>query len=251
MFVDPDGMLSVSSLQEIWDNTSGSSTWTNNGDGTFDGGEDDPKKKNARKAGSSSGMSEAESLKELVTIDGQKYHKNTGNLGAQIGNSINSFFGGDDDYFVEHKKYDKADDNFIHAFTETAFYEVTGIYALKGLGKAFKLLKFNKGSSLASQISAEAEANGIKSAQKGIDPSIVARYYEQMINGVYKSTGGAGYINEGRYILTDGNHRMNAAIQYGIKTGNFRFVEEIITKGYFRRANPSNYGIKVYKLPTK
>ncbi|MDH6254458.1 RHS repeat-associated protein [Chryseobacterium sp. H1D6B] len=250
-FVDPDGMMPVSSLQEMWDNTSGSSTWTNNGNGTFDGGEDDKKKKNIRKTGSSSGMSEGESLKELVTIGGKKYHKNTGNLGAQIGNTVNSFFCGDDDYFVEHKEFDKADDNFIHAFTETAFYEVTGIYVLKGLGKAFKLLKFNKGSSLASQISAEAESNGIKSAQRGIDPNVVTSYYEQMVSGTYKSTGGAGYIHEGKYILTDGNHRMNAAIQYGIKTGNFRFVEEIITKGNFHRANPSNYGIKVYKLPTK
>ncbi|MDQ0781262.1 hypothetical protein QF044_001116 [Chryseobacterium sp. W4I1] len=33
-----------------------------------------------------------------------------------------------------------------------------------------------------------------------------------MSNGTYKSTGGAGYIHEGKYILTDGNHRMNAAI---------------------------------------
>jgi len=42
MFVDPDGMLSVSSLQQMWDNTSSSSTWTNSGNGTFDGGENPP-----------------------------------------------------------------------------------------------------------------------------------------------------------------------------------------------------------------
>ena len=158
---------------------------------------------------------------------------------------------GDDDYFVEHKKYDPVDDNFMHTFTETAFYEVTGYYAFKGLSNGFKLLKFGKGSSLASQISASAEANGIKSAQKRINSDIVANYYEQMVSGTYKSTGGAGYIHEGKYILTDGNHRMNAALQYGLKTGNFRFVEEIITKCNFPRLNPSDYGIKVYKLPTK
>ena len=45
MFVDPDGMLSVRSLQEMWDNTSSTSTWINSGNGVFDGGEDDPKKK--------------------------------------------------------------------------------------------------------------------------------------------------------------------------------------------------------------
>jgi len=40
-YVDPDGMLSVSSLQQMWDNTTSSSTWTNNGNGTYDGGEND------------------------------------------------------------------------------------------------------------------------------------------------------------------------------------------------------------------
>lgn len=39
-FVDPDGMLSVSSLQQMWDNTSQSSTWSNSRNGSFDGGED-------------------------------------------------------------------------------------------------------------------------------------------------------------------------------------------------------------------
>ncbi|MGU9939386.1 RHS repeat domain-containing protein [Empedobacter brevis] len=40
-FIDPDGMRTVSSLQEMWDNTTSSSTWTNNGDGTYEGGEDE------------------------------------------------------------------------------------------------------------------------------------------------------------------------------------------------------------------
>ncbi len=34
-FIDPDGMKPVSSLQEMWDNTDGFSTWNNNGDGTY------------------------------------------------------------------------------------------------------------------------------------------------------------------------------------------------------------------------
>ncbi|MGG7440435.1 DUF6443 domain-containing protein [Chryseobacterium arthrosphaerae] len=105
--------------------------------------------------------------------------------------------------------------------------------------------------SLAAEISAEAEANGIKSAQKGINPEIVAKYFKQMLNGSYESTGGAGYKYEGMHIIVDGNHRMNAAIKYGIKTGNFEYVEQIINKGNFPRLNPSDYGIKIYKLPTK
>ncbi|MFA5620993.1 MAG: RHS repeat-associated core domain-containing protein [Weeksellaceae bacterium] len=40
-FIDPDGMMSVSSIQEMWDNTTSSSTWVNNGDGTYEGGENE------------------------------------------------------------------------------------------------------------------------------------------------------------------------------------------------------------------
>jgi len=37
--IDPDGRLTVNSLQQMWDNTTSSSTWTNSGNGNFDGGE--------------------------------------------------------------------------------------------------------------------------------------------------------------------------------------------------------------------
>ncbi|SMO47361.1 RHS repeat-associated core domain-containing protein [Chryseobacterium rhizoplanae] len=105
--------------------------------------------------------------------------------------------------------------------------------------------------SMTSKIAAEAEANGILSTQRGINPAKVAEYFEQMSNGTYKPTGGAGYIYEGKYILTDGNHRMNAAIQHGIESGNFKYVEEIINKGNFIRRNPLIDNYKVYKLPVK
>ncbi|WP_137905719.1 hypothetical protein [Chryseobacterium sp. 2VB] len=105
--------------------------------------------------------------------------------------------------------------------------------------------------SMTSRIAAEAEANGILSTQRGINPAKVAEYFEQMSNGTYKPTGGAGYIYEGKYILTDGNHRMNAAIQHGIESGNFKYVEEIINKGNFIRRNPLIDNYKVYKLPVK
>ncbi|REC73784.1 hypothetical protein DRF60_19025, partial [Chryseobacterium elymi] len=105
--------------------------------------------------------------------------------------------------------------------------------------------------SIISKISAEAEANGILSTQRGINPAKVAEYFEQMSNGTYKPTGGAGYIYEGKYILTDGNHRMNAAIKYGIESGNFKYIEEIINKGNFIRRNPLIDNYKVYKLPVK
>ena len=105
--------------------------------------------------------------------------------------------------------------------------------------------------SMTSKIAAEAEANGILSTQRGINPAKVAEYFEQMSNGTYKPTGGAGYIHDGKFILTDGNHRMNAAIQHGIETGNYQYIEQIINKGNFIRRNPLIDNYKVYKLPVK
>ena len=60
----------------------------------------------------------------------------------------------------------------------------------------------------------------------------------------------AGFIHNGKIILTDGNHRMNAALKYADETGNSKYVEDIINKGNFQKANPSNYGYKTYQLPT-
>jgi len=51
-------------------------------------------------------------------------------------------------------------------------------------------------------------------------------------------------------IVIDGNHRMNAALKYADETGNSKYVEDIINKGNFQKANPSNYGYKTYQLPT-
>ncbi len=79
---------------------------------------------------------EAERLSELVTIKGKKYHKNTNNVFASIGNTVNSWFGGDDDYFVEHKPYDKADDSFMQEAVGTSAGYLTGGVVVKVGGKA-------------------------------------------------------------------------------------------------------------------
>lgn len=71
-FIDPDGMMAVSSLQEMWDNTTSSSTWTNNGDGTYESGEEEKCCKN----GILSGLKKA-------YIDSVK--DNTKLLGGSIG----------------------------------------------------------------------------------------------------------------------------------------------------------------------
>ncbi|WP_347216557.1 hypothetical protein [Chryseobacterium sp.] len=78
---------------------------------------------------------EAQSLSEIVTIRGQKYHKNTTNLPAKVGNTINSWFGGDSDYFVEKKPYNKVEDKFVHELVDNAAGELVGLKILKYGGK--------------------------------------------------------------------------------------------------------------------
>ncbi|QBO58515.1 hypothetical protein [Chryseobacterium salivictor] len=85
-------------------------------------------------------MSEKKSLSQLVTIDGKKYHKNTTNLKSVVFNEINSWFGGDDDYNVEHKEYNSADDRFIHEAVSTAEGALVGGAVFKVLGKGFGVL---------------------------------------------------------------------------------------------------------------
>ena len=120
----------------------------------------------------------------------------------------------------------------------------------KYIGSVFRASGFGKSLQKSSGIAQAAETNNIYSTQKTIVKSIVNKYYEAMKNGSYKSEGGAGFIYKGKYILTEGNHRMNAALKYANETGNSKYVEDIINKGNFQKANPSNYGYKINKLPT-
>jgi len=240
MFVDPDGMLSVSSLQEMWDNTSGSSTWTNSGNGTFDGGEDDPKKKNDRKAGSKpAGMSEKESLSQLVTIGGKRYHKNTGNLGAQIGNKINAFLGGDDDYFVEHKEYNSADDRFIHEAVNTSAGAlaggVIGKVAGKGFGMLFSKSKAFNPTSFADEIiaiNAKTEGGGVILSTSPSSAINSAMYYDtaaEQGSSVFRSI-------ISNHMFQDGNKRtavqafMYFAKQNGLKTVSVQQIYNVANK---------------------
>ena len=252
-FIDPDGMEADSFVDVGYGRMVKTSLLSMSMEysGAWSEEETDPPK-NPKKAGSKpKGMSEAKSLSELVTIDGKTYHKNTTDIFSVGLNSVSSFFGGADDYFVEHKAYDKADESFIHeAFDQSAGALAGGIIG-KGLGKAFASIKIGTGDGIASQVLQLAEKMGIKSGQKGINPEIVENYYQQMINKTYKATGGAGFEHNGKFVLTDGNHKMVAALRYGIKTGNYSYAEAVVNMGRFSSANPASYGVKVYKLPVK
>lgn len=74
-------------------------------------------------------------LDDVVTVRGKKYHKNTGNLFAKIGNAINGALGGDSNYFVEHKPYDPVEEEMLNETINQGVGFVAGGYAMKGLGR--------------------------------------------------------------------------------------------------------------------
>lgn len=92
---------------------------------------------------------------------------------------------------------------------------------------------------------------GIKSGQTDVNQEIVEMYYQQMVDKSYQAVGGGGFQFNGKFILTEGNHKMIAALRYGIETGNFTYAETVVNSGRFTVANPAQYGVKTFKLPVK
>lgn len=136
--------------------------------------------------------------------------------------------------------------------------EATIAVATEGAGKAIGAIRkgmgaASEGAALNSKVLDYAKENGIYSGQKNLrSNSYVEKYKTQMQEGTFDTErGAAGFIDKGRTILTDGNHRMNAAIQYAIETGDNKFVQSLIRNGNFRAANIAEYGINVYNLPVK
>ena len=78
---------------------------------------------------------------ELVNIRGDYYHKNTSNIGASAMNEINSWFGGDDDYNVEKKEYNHAEESFNGGLRFATGFYVSGLILGKLGAVASKLLK--------------------------------------------------------------------------------------------------------------
>lgn len=60
-----------------------------------------------------------------------------------------------------------------------------------------------------------------------------------------------GFKWEGVHYFKEGNHRINAAIQYRIQTGSYKYLDMLMkNNAKFDIANPRNYG-KVYKFPVR
>ncbi|MGV6862647.1 MAG: RHS repeat-associated core domain-containing protein [Putridiphycobacter sp.] len=99
-------------------------------------------------------------------------------------------------------------------------------------------------------IRAYAKKYNVYSAQKKVFQGQVDKYYKQMKNNTFDmSSGGAGFYHNGKYIMTEGNHRMYAAIKYAIETGDTKYINSILKNSNIQNANPKAYGYKTYECP--
>src|SRR5699024_67849 len=129
--------------------------------------------------------SEVGSYHILTEIEGNLYHKNTTNLGSRALNKINSWFGGSDDYFVEHKSFDPVTENTLNEGVNTGVSMVGGGLVSKGFGKGLNYLSKGASSSSTRGVnliddfasSYSKAAPGLTRAPKG-GVTIAGRYYK-------------------------------------------------------------------------
>lgn len=99
------------------------------------------------------------------------------------------------------------------------------------------------------EIQRKATEFGIKSGQKGLNQEIMNEYYKQMQDQTFDKNGISGYYHDGKYTITDGNHRLAAAIKYYINTGNSTYLNNLLNSPRIENTNPLNYGYHSYKFP--
>jgi|GEM_PF-5284402 len=233
MFTDPTGMSAEGS-----------------GDGP-------PPPKNPRKSESRpKGMSESEALSHIVKIDGKEYHRYTEDNIAAIGNFFNSLIGGDDDFFVEKKPYDPVTDRMLkEGLTEMGSLVLgTKIFQfIKPLSKpikgAFTKILAGGTDDVFKAMSNFAKKNNIYSTNiNGLNKGIVDKYYNQMLSNSFDSYSTAVFLHGDRIIMSEGNHRMAAAIKYALKTGNTSIAEKILRTARVTPGNPVNHGLPINNL---
>ncbi|WP_131726161.1 hypothetical protein [Chryseobacterium sp. Leaf405] len=113
---------------------------------------------------------------------------------------------------------------------------------------------FSNKFSMENRIANFAKKAGIYSEQKSLSKNakvIIEGYYQQMKSGTF-SKRGAGYITtDGKKVLMDGNHSMNAAIRYAIETGDIKYIQTILKGNFKTNVEAGHYGLPIRNLPTK
>lgn len=133
---------------------------------------------------------EAQKLSEIVTIRGQKYHKNTTNIWASFKNWVNSGLGGDPDFWVEKKAYDPADDKFIHEMVDQSVGFLAGGLIAKGTSSLLTKLLSRSQINLYTKIGSTGKVgeDALKllggESQVTMRTSLGVRYVDQLVEGI-------------------------------------------------------------------
>ncbi|MFM2394764.1 MAG: hypothetical protein RLZZ546_2746 [Bacteroidota bacterium] len=104
-------------------------------------------------------------------------------------------------------------------------------------------------------ISELASDANINSGQGHIYANRVKEYFDLMSNNSFdalkhsKEIG--GFIHNGKYIVTWGNHRVVASLAYGMKTNDFSILTTLMNGGGFKIGNPADYGYLNQLFSTK
>ncbi len=113
---------------------------------------------------------------------------------------------------------------------------------------------FSSKLSMENKIANFAKKAGIYSGQKSLSKNskaIIEGYYQEMKAGEFTKRGAGFITTEGKIILTEGNHSMNAAIRYAIETGDISNIQIILKGNFTRNVNVKAYGIHVKNFLTK
>ncbi|SHH36260.1 RHS repeat-associated core domain-containing protein [Chryseobacterium oranimense] len=108
--------------------------------------------------------------------------------------------------------------------------------------------------SMENKIANFAKKAGIYSGQKSLSKNseaIIEASYKLMKAGKFNKQGAGFITTDGKIILTEGNHSMNAAIRYAIETGNVRYIKTILSGNFTRNVNAKEYGIPIRNFLTK
>ncbi|KFF14229.1 hypothetical protein IW15_01940 [Chryseobacterium soli] len=128
-----------------------------------------------------------------------------------------------------------------------------------GNANAFKSIKlFNsttKNLSMESKIATFAQKANIYSGQLGLDKkngkAIIEAYYQEMKTGKFNKQGAGFVTKDGKIVLTEGNHSMNAAIRYALETGDVKYIKRILSGNFTRNVDLKTYNIKIKDFHTK
>ena len=96
----------------------------------------------------------------------------------------------------------------------------------------------------------------VRAGQEHVYRNTVEKYYKSMADETFdaaaNSRGISGFLDKsGMRVVTGGHHRITAATAFGMKTGDYSILNQLISGGKFATGGSSNYGYNAIKWPTR